>query len=137
MRRIPIIALLLAGCVQLPPTPEDIQAKKFEIPPGMSVIYIVRTPLDSREAAGLWLDDKVQITTMSNTYYRWETAPGLHRITGAGRWSDFLELRTEAGKIYFVQQTAYGTIRAGAQITWVQLIDEQAGRKLVLQSELL
>jgi hypothetical protein len=30
-------ALLLAGCAQLPPSPEDLQAKTFQVPPDKSV----------------------------------------------------------------------------------------------------
>lgn len=36
------VAILIAGCAQLPPTPQDIQAKKFEGVPDKAVIYRVR-----------------------------------------------------------------------------------------------
>ncbi|MGZ8265009.1 MAG: hypothetical protein ACXW2I_12455, partial [Burkholderiales bacterium] len=69
MWRIVMSALLLAGCVQLPPTPQDIQAKRFEAVPDRSVIYIVRTPVDSFEASPLALDDHAQIQLWAGTYY--------------------------------------------------------------------
>lgn len=33
MRRLLVVAVVPAGCVQLPPSPQDIQAKKFESVP--------------------------------------------------------------------------------------------------------
>ena len=82
MRRIAAIALVLAGCAQLPPPPEDAQAKRFEAVPGKSVIYVVRQPVDSDEGRTLALDDAATITTWQRTYYRWVTDPGVHRIAG-------------------------------------------------------
>src|SRR5215831_2613324 len=84
MWRTLLSALLVAGCAQLPPTPEDIQAKKFEPVPGKSVIYVVRRTLDSDGARSILLDEKSSITTFRGTYYRWEVEPGTHRITGMG-----------------------------------------------------
>jgi len=57
MRRLLVVAVMLAGCVQLPPTPQDIQAKKFEGVPDKAVIYIVRDLPDfSDRPATIWLD---------------------------------------------------------------------------------
>src|SRR5215813_13198643 len=84
MWRVFSIALLLAGCAQLPQTQADIQAKRFESVAGKSVIYVVRTPMDSWEPSSLLLDSSAQVTTHRGTYYRWEVAPGTHRIAGMG-----------------------------------------------------
>src|SRR5687767_6620803 len=70
MFRILLIAMLLAGCVQLPPSPQDLQAKRFDAVPGKAVIYVVRAPMDSPASSGLSLDDREQITTLEGTYYR-------------------------------------------------------------------
>jgi hypothetical protein len=82
MWRILLIALVLGGCMQLPPSPQDVQAKKIEGVPGKAVIYIVRDRKDSKEVAGLLLDYTAQITTQPRSYYRWEVAPDPHQITG-------------------------------------------------------
>lgn len=98
--------LSLAGCTQLPPSPADIQAKKFEILPDRAVIYIARSDPDfSRDGATLLLDDTVTITTYPGTYYRWEVAPGAHRIEGFAADAGRMTISVEAGKIYFVQQS--------------------------------
>lgn len=132
-----VIALLLAGCAQLPPTPQDIQAKKFESLPDKAVIYIVRAPMDSHESGTISLDDNAQISTFSGTYYRWEVAPGPHRIAGFAGETGLVELDAQAGKIYFVLHTVRGTARSGWLFTALQQIDGQDGRKLVTQSQLL
>ena len=131
-----LLVLLIAGCAQLPSTPQDIQAKKFESVADKAVIYIVRTPMDSHEAGTIQLDDNAQITTFSGTYYRWEVAPGLHRIAGYAGESGLVQINAQAGKIYFVRQTVGGTRRSGWMLTNVQQIGEQEGRKLVMQSQL-
>jgi len=137
MWRIVLTALFLAGCVQLPPTPQDLDAKKFEAVPGKSVIYVVRSPMDSREASGLALDELQQITTFGGTYYRWEVAPGTHRIAGVGRANESVTLTTAPGSIYFLEHTVRGTERSGPQVTSLRQINERDGRAMVLRSQLL
>lgn len=132
-----LLVLLIAGCVQLPPSPQDTQAKKFEPVAGKAVIYIVRTPMDSHESGGVSLDDYAQITTYSGTYYRWEVAPGPHRIAGFAGETGLVQINAQAGQIYFVRHTVRGTERGGWQYSNLQQIDEQDGRKLVMQSQLL
>ena len=105
MWRALLIALPLAGCVQLPPTPEDIQAKKFELVPDKAVVYLVRDYPDFSDAAAtIWLGDTAMITTYAGTYYRWEVDPGTHRIAGYGPDIGAITLKVEAGSIYYVQQ---------------------------------
>lgn len=132
-----LIALLLASCAQLPPTPQDIQAKKFESVPDKAVIYIVRARMDSQQVGALLLDDVGSLTTYRHTYYRWEVAPGKHRIAGFGRQSAVIALEAGAGRIYFIEHTVLGSDRTGATYTSLKRIDEQDGRKLVMQSQLL
>ena len=137
MWRILIAVLLLAGCEQLPPSPADIQAKRFESVPGKSVIYVVRAPQDSLESSGLALDYDLQITTHPGTYYRWEVAPGTHRVAGFGVGTELVTLTTEPGKLYFLQHTVLGHWRSGPQLTRLQRISDQDGRAQVAQAELL
>lgn len=130
-------ALVLAGCVQLPPTPQDIQARKFQSLPDKAVIYIVRTPMDSFEASGLTLDDIGMITTHAGTYYRWEVTPGIHRVAGYGPANESITVTAAAGRIYFFEHTVRGTLRSGPQVTSIRQIDEREGRILVSRSRLL
>ena len=137
MQRVFLIALLLVGCAQLPPTPQDIQAKKFESLSDKAVIYIVRTPMDSRLPGGLLLDGIGPIATMPGSYYRWEVAPGLHHVADHAPAHGSVALTTEAGKIYFVRHTVIGIGRPTPSFTSLQQIDERTGRAAVMRAELL
>lgn len=137
MWRMLIPALLLAGCAQLPPSPADIQAKRFESVPDQAVIYVVRTPMDSIIGSSLALDSYATITTYPGSYYRWEVTPGPHRIAGSGFGTEEVRLNAEPGRIYFLQHTVLGNIRSGPQVTRLKLIGDQEGRTLVAQSQLL
>ena len=127
----------LAGCVQLPPSPEDLQAKRFEPAPDRAVVYLVRQPRDSTEPGGLLMDTGEQITLLPGTYYRWEALPGMRRITGLGPWNVNFPLEVQAGRIYFLRYTVAGTPRMGPQFGTLTPVSEQEGRWLVQQAELV
>ena len=131
-----LFAMLLAGCGQLPPTPEEIQSKKFQTVPDKAVIYIVRTPMDSHEAGAITLDGN-PITTYARSFYRWEVSPGQHRIAGYAGENGLVDLDTQAGHIYFVEHSVYGTPRSGWQASFLQRISENEGRLLVSEASLL
>jgi hypothetical protein len=137
MWRILLTALLIAGCAQLPPSPQDIQARTFAPVPDKAVIYVVRTPLDSLHASGLSLGDRAQITTLPGTYYRWEVTPGVHRIAGFAAANESFTLTTVAGRIYFLEHTVIGSRQSGPQTTSLRQIDERNGRALVMHAQLL
>jgi hypothetical protein len=134
MWRIILTVLLLAGCVQVPPRVGEIDSKRFEPVPGQSVIYIVRTPLDSRQTSPLWLGDHIQISTWEGWHYRWVVPPGTHRVAGFGRPNELVTLTTDAGGVYFLEHTVRGTMRSGPQITALRRVDEQYGRSIVARS---
>ena len=100
-----LLSILLAGCVQLPLTPEDIQARKFESVPGKAVIYLVRDSPDfSSVGTPIWFGDKIRITTYPGTYFRWEVPAGAHTISGANADTGIITVDAQSGRIYFVQQ---------------------------------
>ena len=132
-----VVALLLAGCVQLPPSAQDIQAKQFQPVSDKAVVYIVRDTLGALLDDTLWLGDSEMITTHTGTYYRWEVAPGTRRIAGFGISNASLTLNAEAGKIYFVRHGVIGTDRAGVQRSFLERLDEQTGRAHVARASLL
>lgn len=138
MWRILPALLLVAGCVQLPPPPGDAEAKRFESVPDKSVIYVVRQPVDSDEGRTLALDNSITITTYKGTFYRWEVAPGTHRIVGVAGASEAVTLTTAPGRIYFVQHTVLADRRDGTiALTSLREIGDQAGRNLVSRGQLL
>jgi len=128
--------LTFAGCSQLPPSPADIQAKKFEAVPDQAVIYIVRNDPDfSRDGATPMLDHAVTVTTYPGTYYRWEAAPGAHHIAGFAADAGNMTIKVEAGKIYFVQQSYVpGPFMPRSHFHHVP---SNRGRSLVMRSELV
>jgi hypothetical protein len=139
MRRtlIALFCLGLVGCAQLPPSPADIQAKRFEPVADKAVIYVVRQPMDSHESGWLLLDNYEQITTLPGTYYRWEVEPGVRRIMGVTPGGADAVLNVKPGQIYFLRHTVFGTPRTGPTITALSPVDPQLGRSLVAHSELL
>lgn len=138
MKRILMIAaLLLAGCVQLPPTPQDVQAKKFETTADKAVIYIVRPIVDSSNSGMIVVGDLGIIATQPRSYMRWEVTPGAHRIYGFGASSAAVTVNAEAGKLYFVRHSVYGNIRTGVTTMSLQQVNEMEGRRLVEAAELL
>jgi len=124
------------ACAPLPPSPADLQAKKFEAVPDRAVIYIVRgAPGFYQEGATLTLDDTVTITTYPGTYYRWEVAPGSHRVAGFASDSGNISVNVAQGRIYFVQQwVSFGMLGPRSRFSEVP---QNEGRAVVLQSELI
>jgi len=87
------------------------------------------------DGATLLLDGTVMITTYPGTYYRWEVAPGTHRIAGYASDSGNISVNVEAGRIYFVQQwVAFGML--GPRSRFSQVSPDQ-GRAAVMRSELI
>ena len=128
-------ALALAACVQLPPHPQEAQAKQFQTMPDKSVIYVVRNDPDiNRLPTHLMLDNRGGVTTYPGTFFRWEVAPGHHRIAGFSSDSGMIELDTEPGKIYFVRQVVLGF---RSPISNLQRTSEQDGRAVAMRGKLI
>jgi hypothetical protein len=131
-----LLLILLAGCAQLPPTPQDVQARKFETLPGKAVIYLVRdNPDHNGVPATLTLGDTDMVTTYPGTYYRWEVNPGRHQIAGYGADNGSITLQVDAGKIYFVQQRT--TPWMTYALSSFHPVAESQGRAVVMRSTLL
>jgi len=124
------IAMAIAGCAQIPPSPQEIADKKMETVPDKAVVYIVQSPIGNY-SAGLRFDDGAQITTYPGTFYRWVTAPGAHTIRSAeGNLNASIRLQVEAGRLYFVQHWVNG-VRGSTTDARLSRVDERAGRQLV------
>jgi hypothetical protein len=134
-RSLLLVVMLLAGCVQLPPSPEDLQAKKFEAVPDKAVIYLVRDSPDFSDVqAQIRVGDKLLFKTYPGTYYRWEVPAGKHTITGYGEDIGTITVQVERGRIYFVQQRVTGLRVPSSHF---ELVREPEGRAAVLRSVLL
>lgn len=129
-------SLALAGCQQLPLTPEDLQARKFESLPEKAVIYVVRDSPDfSDREATIWLGAAASVKTYPGTYYRWEVPPGMQRVSGYGSDTGAIALLAEAGRIYFVMLQSTPFMQW--QNSHFYLVPEPQGRSAVLRSVLL
>jgi len=129
------MALTLSGCQQLPLSPEDLQAKKFQAVPDQAVIYVVRDAPDFSDVqAQIRLGDKLLLKTYPGTYYRWEVPAGQHTITGYGQDIGTITMQVERGRIYFVQHRVTG-MRVPS--SGFQLVSEPVGRAAVMRSVLL
>lgn len=131
------LALLGAACAQIPPSPQEIEAKKMEPVPGKSVVYIAQNPFGAYDyAAGLAFDDGTRITTYPRTFYRWVTSPGTHTIRSAeGMLNASITLQVEAGKIYYLEHQVTGTWGSTTD-AWLSKIDDNLGRQMVTTSTL-
>jgi hypothetical protein len=132
-----LAAALIAGCITpLPPSPRDLEAKRFEAVPGRAVIYVVRDQPDfTREPTSVVLDDSVMGTSYPGTYFHWVVAPGRHRIAGFASDSGVMVLDTTAGNIYFIQQSVTRTL--GMTRSIFRPVHPVHGRDVVLRSELV
>lgn len=132
------LALLwLAACTPLPPSPQDIQAKRFETVPEKAVVYLFRDAPDfSDEVATVLLNDSVHGSTYPGTYMRLELAPGRHRISGFATDSGIIEFNTQPGRLYFLQQSVASSLFRW-HTSFFRFVDEAHGRTAVLRSELV
>jgi hypothetical protein len=137
MFRILLMVLVLTGCAPLPPSPQDLQAKRFEPVPGKTVIYLVRDfPDISREGGTVMLDDNLMGTTYPGTYFRWVVEPGRHQIRGFAGDAGSMTLDTLPDRMYFVQQS-YTRGFTGFGQSFFRPIPEPYGRGAVMRGELV
>ena len=132
-----ILALAIAACAPLPPSPQDLEAKRFEAVSGKAVIYVVRHYPDiSREVATLMLDDRMMGSTYPGTYFRWVVEPGRHVIRGYAADAGGITLDVQPGRIYFIAQSVSEFFNGFAQ-SFFRVIPEPYGRAEVLRSQLV
>ena len=137
MFRLLVLLLTLAGCAPLPPSPQDIEAKRFQQVPGKAVIYLVRNDPDlSHEVATVMLDDRMMGSTHPGTYFRWVLEPGRHQIRGYAGDNGSMTIDVGADRMYFVQQSVSRLFHGFAQ-SFFRLIPEPHGRAAVLRAELV
>jgi len=135
MFRLLILALALAGCAPLPPSPQDIEAKRFDPVPGKAVIYLFREYPDiTYDVATVMLDDQMMGSTYPGTYFRWVVEPGRHHIRGYAGDNGQIVVDVAPERMYFIQQSVTRTF--GFAQSWFRPIPEPYGRAGVLRGEL-
>ena len=129
-RFLPVVLLMLAGCAQLPPMPGDAAAKRFEPVSDRAVIYVTRNALERNFVAPIMLNDEMMGSTYRGTYIRMVVPGGKYRVAGFAGDSGRIDIQTEPGRVYFINQTTHGySSLSGSQF---QLVDAQYGRSVVL-----
>ena len=129
---------LLFGCASVPMAPdaEDLAAKAFTVSKDKAGIYIYR---DETFGAAIKMpvsmDEKLLGQTASKTYFFKEVKPGNHVIKSLTENTSTLDLKAEAGKIYYVwQEVKMGAFQAGSKL---QLVSEEKGQKGVKSCKLI
>lgn len=136
MFRLLILVFALAGCAPLPPSPADLEAKRFETVPGKAVIYVVRDYPDiSPDVATLMLDDQMMGSTYPGNYFRWVVEPGRHQIRGYAGDNGSIVLDVAPDRIYYVHQRVSRFF--GFAQSFFGLIPEPHGRAAVMRAELV
>ena len=134
LRNLLLAVALLAGC-QLPLTPEDLEARKFEAVPGKAVIYLFRTSLDHSSRPGQISLGDIVLKTYPGTFFHWVVEPGARRIEGFGPDAGNITVQAEAGQLHFVRQQMSPLAQMPSSI--FTLVSEAEGRRGVLQAVLL
>jgi hypothetical protein len=129
--------LWFAACTPLPPSPQDLEAKRFRPVPEKAVVYLFRDAPDfADEAATVLVNDSVQGTTYPGTYLRIELAPGRHRISGFAYDAGIIEFEARPGDIYFLQQSVARSL-SRLHHSHFRFVGESYGRAAVLRAELI
>jgi len=101
-----LLALVLTGCATRVPTPQEIDARRFEPVAGKAVVYLFRsyTDLDS-SAPVVMLDGQMQGASYRGSFFRFVVAPGPHELTGYAVDNGRYNFVATAGAVYFVQHS--------------------------------
>lgn len=128
-------AVALTGCasVNMAPAGASDQAKQFKAPAkGNAGLYLYRTSgVGQSLHKDLWVDSRCVGKSAPNVFFYTEIKGGLtHTISTQSEMSpNHLQLRAEAGKLYFVRQyMKMGLFVGGANL---EQIDEAQGRQEV------
>lgn len=133
-----LLVALLGGCggvIQHAPKSIDEQRKMFLAPTENSAIYIFRDGfLGHKLNTEVFIDGKILGKNLGDTYLYVEVPEGIHTITSHFIGYTTLELNTEKGQIYFINEI----IDTGMTYTKLTLeqVDAQRGKKGVLSCKL-
>ena len=130
-----VMSMVIAACVPIQQSSQQIEEQKMQAVPGKAVVYIVQDSFRDYNA-GLALDDGKEIRMWPGTFFRWVTNPGTHLIRSSdGHLNASINLQVDAGKVYFVQHSVTG-IRGSSTDARLRKLDERTGRQLVTSGTL-
>lgn len=144
MKKLVVVSSLLlmaffSGCASVPKASKekDAAAKTFAAPAaGQSGIYIYRDSFIGQALKkNVYIDGKL-IGESSNKVFFYASVPaGTHKLSSESEFSDnSIELKTEAGKNYFVEQyIKMGVLVGGAAL---KPVSEEEGKKAVKKCSL-
>ena len=134
-----LVAFLISGCASVPKASKekDAAAKTFSTPTdNQSGIYIYRNSFVGQALKkNVYIDGKLIGESSNKVFFYKQVAPGTHKLSTESEFSDNdLELKTESGKNYFVEQSIkMGAFVGGAKLT---AVSEDVGKKEVLKCSL-
>lgn len=136
-----LIASLFVGCASVPKADSQLsqQAKQLTAPAeGNATIYVFRSNTVKGAALkkDVWIDGEcLGETSRGVFFYKEVPANQKHVVSTESEFSpNHLEVATEAGKLYFIQQY----IKMGAFVGGANLkqVDEATGKKAIAESQL-
>lgn len=112
----------------------DQESKLFKPEPQYAVIYIYRNQFQGgAQTASIIFDEKVLGQTRNGHYLRVLAKPGTHVIASQTRFTEYLELKTEANKIYYIWQN----LKFFDERVYLNPVDENTGKSGVMECELI
>lgn len=133
------MSLLFAGCASVPMAPkeQDQKLKEFTQPSAdMSGIYIYRNSFVGQALKkNVYIDDTLIGESANKVYFYKEVPKGTHKLSTESEFSNNdIELKTDGGKNYFVEQfIKMGAFVGGAAL---KVVSEEEGKKGVLSTNL-
>lgn len=130
---------ILSGCASVPlaSTEKDAAAKTFAVPTNdSSGIYIYRDSFVGKALKkNIYVDGALIGESANKIYFYAKVAPGSHKLSTESEFSDnVIDLKTEAGKNYFVEQyIKMGAFSGGAGL---KPVSEEEGKSGVLKCKL-
>lgn len=134
-----VAAMLLSGCASVPMATksQDAGLKSFSNPaPDKSAIYIYRDSfLGSGLKKAIYLDGRLVGKSANEVYFYVEAEPGAHKLSTESEFgNNDIDINTEAGKNYFVEQyIKMGVFSGGANL---KVVSEEEGKEAVLHCSL-
>jgi hypothetical protein len=129
--------LSLGACVTpLPPSPQELAAKRFETVPGKAVVYVFRDLVNAPQVqAPIALDGNAIGTTYGGTFFHLVVDPGPHRLAGMYGDTGSIQFTVAAGELYFIQQSINASF--GLVTSSFSTVSAAEGRSQVSQYQLV
>jgi hypothetical protein len=130
------LMLAAAGCVTpLPPSPQELAAKRFEPVPGKAVVYVFRDAVNFASVqAPIALDGNQIGASYGGTFFYQVVEPGTHRLAGMFGDTGSMQFSVQAGQLYFIQQNVL--VNFGMVTSFFAAVDASEGRSRVSQYQL-